>query len=336
MKKLLALLLAAVTACSLVACGDQADGSANNASGGNDANASLTYTLSEDGTYYEVSAPRADNMDTVSVTIPETYEGLPVGIAEHAFYALTSLETVVAENVVAVQTQAFVNCPRLKSISISGETDISSRCIDTLLELETLEFGAGVRYIGSSCVVECEALKTITIGDDCTCISDYAFADLPALESVTLGKNLEYIGKQAFANSTALRSIEFPTEKTLIIEDEAFVHSGLEELHIPANLVLGSFVFKFLAWSGDEDTGYSRCKSIWFYATEPTKDNLGSNSIGYTWDRTAADDAQLGDFMIYVPKGSEAAYERVMQTECDESWDRCVLQRDRLATFEPA
>ncbi len=332
MKKILMILLAVVTVFSLTACGGQT-GDTGKKQNNNSADNGLVYTLSADGTYYEAFAPRETNENTVSITVPATYEGLPVGIPKHAFQALKNLETVVVENAVNVEAQAFISCPKLKNISISGDVDIPARCFHSLVSLETITFGEGVKSIGDNCVFSCDSVKTIIIGDDCLSIGNSAFADLATLESVTLGKGLESIGNQAFANTTSLKSIEFPTEKTLTIGDEAFLHSGLEELHIPANLVLGSFTFKFLAWFGEEDTGYSQCKGVWFYSTEPTAENLGSNSIGYTWDRTADKNAALGEFLIYVPEGCKAAYEEVMRNECDESWVRCVLNNGKLKTF---
>ncbi len=326
------MMLIMASVCSLAACGGQA-GENNADNKGSSSAGTLAYTLSADGSCYEVYAPREENANTVSITVPATHEGLPVGIPKHAFQALKHLETVVIENAAYVESQAFISCPKLKSITISGAVDIPERCFHSLVGLETLTFGKGIKSIGNNCVVSCDSMKTLVIGDDCLSIGDSAFAGLSTLQSVTLGKGLESIGKLAFANTTSLKSIEFPTEKPLTLGDEAFLYSGLEELHIPANLRLGSYTFKFLAWYGDESTGYSRCKSVWFYSKEPTAENLGSNSIGYTWDRTKDDDAVLGDFMIYVPEGSQSDYEYVMANECDESWVRCVINCGKLSTF---
>lgn len=58
---------------------------------------SLTYTLSADGSCYEVSEERQNNLNTVSITIPETYDGKPVVIKSRAFYGLPELETVMIE-----------------------------------------------------------------------------------------------------------------------------------------------------------------------------------------------------------------------------------------------
>ncbi len=169
------------------------------------------------------------------------------------------------------------------------------------------------------------------IGDDCTGIGASAFKNCTNLKNVTLGKKLSTIAPFAFAYTKNLTEIQFPAEAPLLLGDYAFSYSGLQEIHLPANVTMGEYVFDHLAW--DDAKGYSKCKAVYFYALEPTVQSLGTNAIGYTWDRTQENDPELGAFMVYVPDQAEDEYIRLIEEECDESWTRCILNLDKLGTF---
>lgn len=273
----------------------------------------LTYTLSADGTYYEVKAEREANMQTTTITIQATYKDKPVVVATEAFYGLPMLEKVVVEGAQEIKSHAFMSCPQLKEIEVKDCKTIGERAIRSCQNLESLTIGDGVEIVGKDCLVEC-----------------------PNLKALALGKDLKEIGQSAFSHCGKLTEVVFPTENELVIGDNAFEYCGILELKIPENVRLGSYSFGHLAWNvNNEGKEISKCKSAYFYSTEPTKEYLGTNSIGFTWDRSAKDDAELGDFMIYVPEGYEDIYENLMLDECDESWGRCVISCDRLATFNP-
>ncbi len=294
----------------------------------------LTFTLSQDGSYYEARANREDNLETQSITVPATYNGKPVALAQQAFYGLPKLQTVTAEGLVeTIPNHAFASCPMLETVVLKGNAAVGTGAFRDCNSLKSITFGDGIYAIEAECVAFCPQLQTVIIGNACKTIGAKAFQDCEKLESVTLGTALESIGAYAFANTKALKSIVFPTEKPLSLKEFAFSYSGLEEIHLPANVVMEQYVFNHLAW--DEQGGYSRCRAVYFYATEPTAENLGINAIGYTWDRTAEDDPELGAFTVYVPAQAEDAYVELIETECDESWARCVLNEDKLATFEP-
>ncbi len=295
---------------------------------------SLTFTLSDGGSYYEVVAKRENNLSTQTITVPATYKGKPVAITSRAFYGLPELTCVTVEDATGeIGSQAFMNCPKLEEVVLQGEASVASKCFSGCQTLKSITFGNGIQFIGMECVSDCPALEMVMIGDDCKSIGAKAFQNCQKLKNVTLGKSLEVIGPFAFAYTKSLTQIQFPTQTALSLETYAFTYSGLEELHIPANVSLQEYVFDHQAW--DEQKGYSRCKAVYFYNTEPTVDTLGTNSIGYTWDRTDEDDPELGAFLVYVPEEAENAYIKLISEECDESWTRCVLNQDKLETFEP-
>lgn len=299
MRKIVVAILCLILMSMFVGCGDSGT-------------KGISYTLSEDGSYYEVKAEREQNMTTTTITVSGTYKDKPVVLATEAFYGLPALETVVVEGAQEISSHAFMSCPQLKEIEIKNCVTISERAIRSCQNLEKITIGEGVEIIEKDCLVDC-----------------------PSVNSLTLGKDLTEIGNNAFSHCGKLTELVLPTEKELVIGDNAFEYCGISELKIPANVRLGSYTFGHLAWGvTNEGKEVSKCKSAYFYSTEPTKEYLGTNSIGFTWDRSEADDAELGDFMIYVPEGYEDVYETLMLDECDESWGRCVLSRGRLATFD--
>ena len=274
----------------------------------------LTYTLSEDGSYYEVIAERENNLETTAITVPKTYKDKPVTLSSEAFYGLPLLETVVIEGVDGtIPADTFMNCPQLKEVVIKDSATVGSKCFRSCQNLEKITFGDGVQQIESDCLVDCSNITTLVFG-----------------------KDLTEIGAGAFSYCAKLTEVVFPTENELVIGDYAFEYCGILELKIPANVKLGTYAFGHLAWGvSNEGKDVSKCKAAYFYSTEPTKEYLGTNSIGFTWDRSAEDDKELGDFMIYVPEGYKDVYETLMLQECDESWARCVLNENRLTTFNP-
>ncbi len=294
----------------------------------------LSYSLSSDGSYYEVTAPRENNLTTQSITVPATYNEKPVAISAQAFYALPELVSVTVECAGRdIPSRTFMNCPKLETVILKGSVAVGENCFKNCKSLKSITFGEGILSIGSNCVAECPALESVIIGNECTVIGANAFQNCHALQDVTLGAGLETIEPYAFANTESIATIQFPSEKPLYLGDFAFSYSGLQEIHLPANVTMGEYVFNHLAW--DEIGGYSKCKAVYFYAMEPTVENLGINSIGYTWDRTDEDSPELGAFMVYVPEDAEDAYLDLIEDECDESWTRCVLNQDKLATFTP-
>lgn len=289
----------------------------------------LIYTLSKDRTYYEVSANRENYSSITELTIPATFRGKPVSIIENAFDCLPELTTLKVEGAYGdIGKNAFSMCFKLKRAEIKGNGLAAVNGFTYCDALEEVILGEGIYSIGAECFYKCTKLKRIVISDDCEYIGINAFNSCSSLRDVSLGKGLEIISEGAFRYCTSLESIDFPTEKTLYVDRFAFEYSGLLEIHIPENLRFsGEYAFGHVAWDGDDTFGVSHCKAVYFYSQNPTVEYLGTNSIGYTWNRS--------DFKVYVPANAIEKYRSLMLERCDESWKRCVLDTDKLATFTP-
>ncbi len=226
----------------------------------------LEYRLSDDGTYYVIEGLGDDGGEVV--TIPTTYDGLPVKeIAPNAFSGTSYLKEVYfLEGAEKIGREAFKGCTSLKSIIIPSSvrviennafmecgginiyceasegaiswTDVASLTDANVIydadELFSLN-ADGKSYTFSFSSVNFSdlhvpsAYKKLPI----TAIANNAFKGCTSLKSVTLPKNVTSIGDDAFFGCASLVSVEMP-ERLYSIGSHAF--SGcvsLKSIDIP-------------------------------------------------------------------------------------------------------
>jgi len=86
-------------------------------------------------------------------------------------------------------------------------------------------------------------LEKLIMPDSITQIANGAFSNAVKLNTVKLSANLKTIGRMAFNNCSSLTELEFP-ESLEIIDETAFVSSGLVSVKLPKNLTrLGQLAF---------------------------------------------------------------------------------------------
>ncbi len=216
----------------------------------------LSYTLSQDGTYYFVSG--IGTATDTDIIIPSIYEGLPVKrIAVNAFKDNTNITSVnIPDSIVAIIDSAFSGCTKLKNVTIgNGVTSIGNYTFDGCSGLSEITLGKSLTSFGyhafKNCIaltrinfnatamndlhggmppfinagIEGEGIKVI-IGKTVTKIPDrlfFADSSTPKIVSVEFeeGSVCESIGARAFYNCTSLISISIPKSITSI-GDQAF------------------------------------------------------------------------------------------------------------------
>lgn len=147
--------------------------------------ATVNYTLSEDGTYYAVGGVSGNNRALTSYDVPAEYaeeEGgkpLPVKeIGEFAFFTCQSLRAVtLPDTIVSIKRNAFSYCG-----------------------FSSFEIPDGVQFIGYGAFGKCDSLKEITIPESVTEMEGHAFYGCSSLEKVYIKANIEVIPENAFSN----------------------------------------------------------------------------------------------------------------------------------------
>ena len=193
---------------------------------------SLTYELSDDGEYYIVSGVSGNPTE---VTIPETYEGLPVkAIGDEAFSSCESLTSItLPEGITTIGSYAFYGCSSLSSIDLP----------DSLQELDHYAFYSnpqlveeadGVYYVNDWALYYDKELTSIKIREGTVGIAS-GFArysgTLISLNELEIPDSVKIIGSEAF-RGTKLSSVNIPSSVEYI-GMLAFERTDLTSLVIP-------------------------------------------------------------------------------------------------------
>ncbi len=222
----------------------------------------VTYTLSYDGTYYEVT----DNETTVtSVIIPAEIDGLPVtsigawafdnctsltsveipdsvtSIGAYAFYGCTSLISIeIPNSVINIETNPFSGCSSLESITVESGNEYYHSIDNCIIKTATNTLIVGcknsiipnsVTSIGNDAFYGCTSLTSIEIPNSVTSIGDWVFT-CTSLISINIPNSVTSIGDYAFSNCTSLTSINIPSSVTSIGNWAFYGCSSLESITV--------------------------------------------------------------------------------------------------------
>ena len=143
----------------------------------------------------------AYNTEIKNVTIPNSIKYL----GEGAFYGCTSLESVVADGIVSVGSQAFGNCSKLANVSMNGNFELLDNSVfENCTSLETITL-PNISYIPYNMFNGCTSLVTVNT-PNVTSVWYGAFSNCINLETF-INKCLDTIEGEAFYNCKKLTSI---------------------------------------------------------------------------------------------------------------------------------
>lgn len=236
------------------------------------------------------------------------YPGLEV-IGQKAFYQNMFLEEINFPNGLEdIGEYAFYYCRRLKTASLPN----------TLKELKPGIF------------LSCISLSSVVLGNDLERIGASVFSDCRSLSQINRPSALKEVGRGAFNRCNSLSYPLFPDGVTVIeestyyecslgnlvipetvevIEDNAFYGANITQLTLSKRLEeigQGAFGWNHLASVTVPASVTKMGKDCFSYNDELKEIHLKSKTPP---DITAPISGNTGDIWLYVPDGSESAYE---------------------------
>ena len=151
----------------------------------------ITYTLSNDGTYYSVTA--CDTDATGDIVIYDSIGNIPV--------------TNIADG--SSRAGAFYNCTGITSIT----------------------FGSEITSIGAYAFQSCTSLTELIIPDTITEINDHAFYQCTGLTSLIISENVESVGDSAFSGCISLLSVTILSNNTIFYDSVFLNDSAIEAVY---------------------------------------------------------------------------------------------------------
>ena len=238
-----------------------------------------------------------------SVTIPNSV----TSIGNSAFYGCGSLTSVtIGNSVTSIGYETFRDCSGLTSVTIPNSvTSIGKgafNCCSGLENINVMPDNANYKSIDGilynkdmTIIIKCPEAKTsVTIPNSVTSIGPDAFGWCRGLTSVTIPNSVTSIGPDAFGWCRGLTSVTIPNSVTSIGSGAFGGCRGLTYVTIPNSVTsIGEGAFYIC----------DDLKSIYMQCEVPIEcDPICGNNT-------------LKEAILYVPKGTKTAYEKVVPWE---------------------
>ncbi len=268
MKKLFALLFAALMIVALPACSEDEDKKNDNdkykqedvvITKETDKNGDTFHFTNVDSETVSITKFESLNDHPHEVTIPTHLNGkLVVSIAKEAFASISNVGSLkfpteadylkadkdfqMDTHTFTIDAYAFRNCNGLVTVHFpSYVTEIGESAFASCLKLTNVTFAANSKLtvLGATAFADCKLINSISIPGSVEMIGIGAFLDCDALATVVVGEGVKHVGKQAFQNCDALQSLTLPTTLVTTVELDEEGHV-IPELTISA---IGAYAF---------------------------------------------------------------------------------------------
>ena len=218
-----------------------------------------------------------------------TYNVTSVGFS--AFSGCATLTSVVIPNsVVTIQSNAFSDCLALTSVTLPNSlTLIQNAAFRNCSSLTSIILPNSITVIQNATFYGCSSLSSVTIPNSITSINGSAFEGCTSLASISIPNSVTNISFYGFRNCTSLTSINLPNALTSIAEETFKGCTSLETVVIPASVAS----IKSHAFYG--------CTSLTSVTSKRVNPLVIISTVFFNVNQPFC--------TLYVPPGSEAAYE---------------------------
>lgn len=232
-KKIIALLLATLMLCALVACGEKEDGVTDDPvinlgvqylTYTNENGDIFTYDYTSSTTVAITAFSGSDEPHTVN--IPAVIDDYTVtSIAAEAFFSYSNIsEVILPEGLLTVDDYAFAGCVALASVTFpstmkdhNGAPAIGEGAFYGCTALASVDLSkTSAVTVDSNAFAGCTALTEIKFPTTLKTIGEYAFGACSALTAITLPEGVATVGAQAFYDCTSVASLTLPASLTEI------------------------------------------------------------------------------------------------------------------------
>ena len=256
----------------------------------------LEFTLSSDGTYYNVSDYTGDSEKVVFI---EKYNNKPIkGIDASAFEDCTYITSItIPDSVTSIGSYAFSGCSGLTDVYYEG--DIAGWC-----NISFESDNSNPMYYADNLYINGELLQgELILPNSITSIGDYAFYNCRGLTSIEIPEGVASIGIGAFYNCSSLTSIIIGNGVTSIGSSAFYNCSSLTSIEIPNSVAsIGKYAFlgcislisvafdnpnNWQVSTNRDFLGYTSLSNSSLSNASTATDYLKSTYVSYYWRRVA-------------------------------------------------
>lgn len=211
----------------------------------------VTYTLSQDGTYYIVSGfEHVLNGATLvtDIEVAQQFSSIPVTTIAMGCFSESLITTIkLPAGLTTIEAYAFLSCEQLKEIVIpSNVTFVGMGAFYMCKSLESASLPKAASSIGNRVFGGCVALNSLTVEEgnetyysENNCIVETADQRLIAgCKDAQIPSGVKIIGYAAFSNMENWKTVTLPDSVVEIEADAFWSCKQLQTINIPKNVAV--------------------------------------------------------------------------------------------------
>ncbi len=272
---------------------------------------------------------------------------IPDGVTKLDYvFRYSGIESISIPASVTSMKEAFSDCNNLSEVAFAdGIEEISDYAFSGCEMLQALELPSSVKTIGGYAFRNCEALSEVTFEGQAEYIGSDVFENTAWLSSkpegfvylgdtliayngidnilseLVLPDNTRAIAGSVFEGAKALKRITIPNG-VLVINDHAFLRSGLEEIVIPDTVcyigrgICANTPVEFVVINGSGTIGHQAfysCANLMSVTISANIDEIGDYAFGVVTNPENGNSEYIKGFTIY---GYANSYAEVYAINC--------------------